>query len=79
MCPRDEHSNEIGSVMKPMPRSVPVVDSASKYAEGRLDYQLAELIEFVWACEATAAHADRIEAALRWGSRESLKTKGEGN
>lgn len=79
MCPQNEHSNEIASVMKRTPGSVAVVDSESKHAAGRLDYQLAELIEFVWECEAAAAQADRIEAALRWGCRESLKTKGEEN
>jgi len=35
----------------------------SEQAAGRLDYQLAGLIEFVWACEAVA-QADRIGAAI---------------
>jgi hypothetical protein len=43
----------------------------SEQAAGRLDYQLAGLIEFVWACEAAAAQADRFVAAIRWGCRES--------
>jgi hypothetical protein len=31
----------------------------SERAAAPLDYQLAELIEFVWACETIAAQADR--------------------
>jgi hypothetical protein len=77
MYPRYQHSSEIGSSMKPKQGSF--VDLDSGHAEGRLDYQLAELIEYVWACEAAAAKADRIEASLRWVDRESLKTKGEEN
>jgi len=55
--------------MKPAVGSFAVVEF--ERAAGRLDYQLAELIEFVWACEAAAAQADRIDAAIRWGCRES--------
>jgi hypothetical protein len=34
-----------------------------------LDGQLAELIETVFACERSARQLDRIESALRYGSR----------
>ena len=47
----------------------------SEQAAGRLDYQLADLIEFVRACESGAAQADGIDAAIRWGSRESRNDK----
>jgi hypothetical protein len=52
--------------MKPIAGSFAVVES--EHAAGRLDYQLAELIDFVWACEAAAAQADQIDAAIRWGA-----------
>jgi len=61
------------SSMKPAVGSFAVVES--ERAAGRLDYQLAELIEFVWACEAAAAQADRIDATIRWGCRESRNNK----
>jgi hypothetical protein len=61
--------------MKPAIGSFAVVES--EQAAGRLDCQLAELIEFVWACEAGAAQADRIDAAIRWGCRELRNNKGK--
>jgi hypothetical protein len=61
------------SSMKPAAGSFAAV--ASERAAGRLDDQLTELIEFVWACEAAAARAERIEAAIRWGCRESRNNK----
>jgi len=61
------------SSMKPAVGAFAVVES--EQAAGRLDYQLAELIEFVWACEAAAAQADQIDAAIRWRCRESRMTK----
>ena len=48
------------SSMKPAVGAFAVVES--EQAAGRLDYQLAELIEFVWACEAAAAQADPLIA-----------------
>jgi hypothetical protein len=33
-----------------------------------LDAQLTELIEFVWACEASARREARIDAVIRYGS-----------
>jgi len=33
-----------------------------------LDAQLTELIEFVWACEATSRTEDRIDAVIRHGN-----------
>ncbi len=32
-----------------------------------VDAQLAELIEFVWACEVAARREDRIDAAIKYG------------
>jgi hypothetical protein len=61
------------SSMKPTVRSFGVVES--EQAVGRLDYQLAELIEFVWACEAAATQAERIAVAIRWGCGESRNDK----
>jgi hypothetical protein len=51
------------------------MNTESDIAAGRLDLQLTELIEFVWACEAAAAQADRIEAAVRWSCPEPHRTK----
>jgi hypothetical protein len=34
-----------------------------------LDAQLTDLIEFIWACESTARREDRIEAAIKYGSK----------
>jgi len=34
-----------------------------------LDAQLTELIEFIWACEAAARREDRIDAAIKYGSK----------
>jgi hypothetical protein len=34
-----------------------------------LDAQLADLIEFIWACEAAARREDRIDAAIKYGSK----------
>ncbi len=59
--------------MKPPVGSFAVGES--EQAAGRLDYQLAELIRFVWACEAAAAQADRMDAAIRWGCRESRNNR----
>jgi hypothetical protein len=61
------------SSMKPAAGSFTLVES--EQAAGRLDYQLAELIESVLACEAAVAQADQIDAAIRWGCRESRMTK----
>jgi hypothetical protein len=61
------------SSMRPAVGSFAAVESEP--AAGRLDDQLAELIEFVWACEAAAARAERIDAARRWGCRESRNNK----
>ncbi len=36
-----------------------------------LDAQLVELIEFIWACEAAARRDDRIESAIKYGSKRS--------
>jgi hypothetical protein len=36
-------------------------------APAPLDAQLAELIEFVWACEVAARREDRIDAAIKYG------------
>jgi hypothetical protein len=44
-------------------------DLGSEFAAGRLDAQLAELIEVVWACEAAAKRDDRIDAAIKYGRR----------
>ena len=66
-------SNEGGVSMKPI--AGPFILVESERAAGRLDYQLTELIEFVWACEAAAAQADRIDADIRWGCRESRNNK----
>jgi len=70
---RDEQSNEGRVFDEPVVGSFAVVES--KRAAGRLDDQLAELIEFVWACEAAAAQAERIDAAIRRGCRESRNNK----
>ena len=59
--------------MKPPVGSFAVGES--EQAAGRPDYQPAELIQFVWACEGAAAKADRIEAAIRWGCRESRNNR----
>ena len=42
-------------------------DRGSEPANCRLDAQLAELIEVVWACEVAARREDRIDAAIRYG------------
>jgi len=34
-----------------------------------LDAQLTELIEFIWACEATARRDDRTDSAIKYGSK----------
>lgn len=34
---------------------------------GRLDAQLSELLEVVWACEVAARREDRIDAAVKYG------------
>jgi hypothetical protein len=61
------------SSTKPIVGSFAVVES--EQAAAPLDYQLAELIEFVWACETVAAQADRIDAGIRWGCSESRNNK----
>lgn len=61
------------SSMKPAAGSFTLVEF--EQAAGRLDYQLAELIEFVWTSEAAAAQADQIDATIRWSCRESRMTK----
>ena len=66
-------SNEGGVSMKPI--AGPFILVESERAAGRLDYQLTELIEFVWACESAAAQADQIDEAIRWGCCESRMTK----
>jgi hypothetical protein len=42
-------------------------DRGSGLAAPPLDAQLAELIEFVWACEGAARREDRIDAAVKYG------------
>jgi|GEM_PF-5438566 len=37
-------------------------------AIARLDAQLSELIEFVWACEAAARREDDVDAVIRYGN-----------
>jgi hypothetical protein len=61
------------SSLKPAFGSFAVVES--EQAARRRDYQLAKLIEFVWACEAAAAQAGRIDAAIRWACREPRDNK----
>ena len=41
-------------------------DRGSEPSSYRLDAQLAELIEVVWACEVAARREDRIDAAIRY-------------
>jgi hypothetical protein len=36
-----------------------------------LDAQLVELIEFIWVCEAAARRDDRIDSAIKYGSKRS--------
>ena len=54
-------SNEGGVSMKPIAGSFTLVES--EQAAGRLDYQLAELIEFVWACEAASRALSRTASS----------------
>ena len=60
--------------MKPPVGSFAVGES--EQAAGRLDYQLAELIQFVWACEAAAANHATTRRSNRWQPSILKRTPG---
>lgn len=56
-------------------KSIRYLEGVCEEAANRLDYQVADLIEYVWVCERDADQLDRIDAAIEFASKKATKRK----